>query len=189
MARWRSSVALGLGVIACSGCAPRALVALPSNASRWIDDSAAAATKSRVTVEARTRGWAGTPPPVDERATPVFVRISNGGSVPLRLSPDAFALVAGTRSFRTLAPDALGARRAALPTTTLAPGASASGFLYFEPVIGRWGFVDLRTSLVDAASGALLDTIDVPFASGHLERCARTEEMRPRDWLFRTCLP
>jgi hypothetical protein len=194
------SSCLVIVALAAAACAPRALVALPSTAAEWIDDFSARATTSRgVTVEARTRGWPGDPLDLDKHATPIFVRIENGGSVPLRLSRDSFELVAGTATFRTLPPDQIGAaradlRRRELRQETLGPGESDSGFLYFEPVEGKWGFPTLRTLLVDASSGALLDSVDVPFSSGYVVSCTLDRLDRQEAWsgenlLFHTCLP
>src|SRR4051794_35142590 len=94
----RSLLCAGVLATACvlaPACAPRAIVALPSTASTWVDDyTARAKTTTGVTVEARTRGWAGGPPlALGTLATPVFVRIANDGFVPLRVSRDDFELV------------------------------------------------------------------------------------------------
>lgn len=184
------TVALGAAL---GGCAPNALVALPSSAARWIDDTTAAATKAGVTVEARTSDFPGAPAlDLGGRATPLFVLVDNAGTVPLRVSRSAFALVSGTARFQTVAPEMArppsGAR--ALPMVELAPGASVSGFLFFEPVVGDWGFVNLRATLTDAANEVTLETIDVPFMSGH--RCARRargggSSGAGEAWLFRAC--
>ena len=76
----------------------------------------------------------------------------------------------------------------------LDPGESRAGFVYFEPVIGKWGFVHLRASLVDAETNALVATLDVPFSSGYLVGCTldsadRRQAPSSEDILFRGCLP
>lgn len=186
---------------ACAGCASRALVALPSLGSEWIDPfTAKASTPDGVTVEARTRGWPGSPLELGENATPVFVRVENHGKIPLELSRASFELVTGTAQFRALPSDQVGGahaanlRRRELRAGVLDPGESRAGFVYFEPVIGDWGFVHLRASLVDAEADALVATLDVPFSSGRLVGCTlesadRGQAPSSEDILFRGCLP
>ena len=186
---------------ACAACASRALVALPSLGSAWVDPfTAKASTPDGVTVEARTRGWPGPPLELGESATPMFVRVENRGEIPLALSRESFELVTGTAHFRALPSDQVrGAqdanlRRRELATGVLDPGESRAGFVYFEPVIGDWGFVHLRASLVDAEANALVATLDVPFSSGHLVGCTldsadRRQAPSSEDILFRGCLP
>ncbi len=195
--------ALGALVLsaACAGCASSALVALPSLGSEWVDPfTAKASTTDGVTVEARTRGWPGAPLALGETATPVFVRVENRGDIPLELSRASFELVTGTARFRALPSDQAGGahaddlRRRELATGVLDPGKSRTGFVYFEPVIGDWGFVHLRVSLVDAGTDALVTTLDVPFSSGHLVGCTldsadRLQAPSSEDILFHGCLP
>ncbi|MBX3206296.1 MAG: hypothetical protein KF764_14585 [Labilithrix sp.] len=198
--RATGALAIGALTLACAACAPRALVALPSIASSWVDPFAAKATSTDgVTVEARTAGWPGPALDLGESATPLFVRVTNGGRVPLGVSRAGFELVTGTARFRSVPPDAIAGaradlRRRELRTGTLEPGESQAGFVYFEPVLGDWGFVHLRASLVDASTEALLGSLDVPFSSGRLVRCTldeadRRESPAPEDFLFRGCLP
>jgi hypothetical protein len=190
-------------VISCAtvACGQRVLVALPSTASDWVDDYAArTTTTSGVTVEARTRGFDGAPLELGRLATPVHVRIENAGKVPLRVSRDDFQLVSGTAEFRPLPPDQIGGTPRAdlwqreLRPGTLEPGHWREGFVYFEPVIGDWGFIHLRTMLVAASSQALLDSVDVPFSSGRTFKCtlAEADRQEPRSGeniLFHGCLP
>jgi hypothetical protein len=188
-----------LALFTATACAPPALVALPSTSSHWIDAFSAKSTNVEgVTVTARTRGWSGPPLDTGGAATPILVHIDNRSGGPLRIARDSFELVAGTRRFRALPPDRIGAapadlQRRELASRTLGPGESESGFIYFEPVEGRWGFLRLRTSLIDASSNRLLDTVDVPFSSGEVVSCtldgvASEETSSDRDILFRTCL-
>ena len=157
---------------ACAACASRALVALPSIGSDWVDAfTAKASSTDGVTVEARTRGWPGPSLELGERATPMFVRVENGGQRPLELSRASFELVTGTAHFRAIPPEQIGAaradlRRKELATGVLDPGESRSGFVYFEPVIGDWGFVHLRASLVDASTDALVRDARRPLQLG-----------------------
>lgn len=194
--------ALGALVLsaACAACASRALVALPSLGSEWVDPfTARASTPDGVTVEARTRGWPGPPLELGENATPVFVRVENRGQIPLELSRASFELVTGTAQFRALPSDQVGGahvdvRRRELRAGVLDPGESRAGFVYFEPVIGKWGFVHLRASMVDAETDALVATLDVPFSSGYLVGCTldsadRRQAPSSEDILFRGCLP
>jgi hypothetical protein len=132
-------------------------------------------------------------------ATPVYLRVENEGRVPLRVSRDDFELVAGSASFRALAPEQVAPGRAdvrlrELRAEELAPAEVTAGFVYFEPVAGDWGFLHLRAMLVDARSGELAETLDVPFGAGRRERCAPDgrEYDEPRtgeDILFHGCLP
>jgi hypothetical protein len=199
MMRFRSilaTLALAMG----SACGPRVLVALPSTASHFVDDfTARATTESGVTVEARTRDFPGPPLMLGSLATPVHVRVENNGKIPLRLSRDDFQLVSGTAEFRALPPDQIGTPRADLNRRELrpgwlGPGEERVGFVYFEPVIGDWGFIHLRTMLVDASTEALLDSVDVPFSSGYLVKCTlehadRQESPSGENILFHGCLP
>ncbi|MBX3210497.1 MAG: hypothetical protein KF850_00535 [Labilithrix sp.] len=191
--------ALAAGALATTACARRALVALPSTASAWIDPFTARATsQGGVTVEASTDerrfAWLG----LGERATPVLVRVANGGDVPLDVSRATFELVAGTARFGAIPPDQIAPRadlrRRELRSGALEPGKSRSGIVYFEPVVGDWGFVKLRASLVDASSAALVGSVDVPFSSGREVRCtlddaARRDPPVPETFLVRGCLP
>lgn len=204
-AAWLRSCGLMLAGLLLTGtsvaaCAPRALVALPSTSSRWVDAfTARASTASGVTVEARTDGWPGPSLDLGDRGTPILIRIENGGTVPLRVARDTFELVTGTTRFRALPPDKVGSpqsdlRGRELRPGPLNPGESEAGFVYFESTQGDWGFLHLRASLVDERSDALLGTLDVPFSSGYhvsctLDRVAREEVSPDRDILFRACLP
>lgn len=189
-----------VAVVACGAVRQESvLVAMPSTAATWLSDSKSrATTTSGVTVEAQTRGFPGPPLALGSSATPLHVRIENNGHVPLKVSRDSFELVAGTASFRALPPDQIGARadlrRRELHPGTLDPGESEAGFVYFEPVEGHWPFLHLRTLLVSATNEELLDSIDVPFGSGHivdctLEHAALTEAPTGENILFRGCLP
>ncbi|MBX3258218.1 MAG: hypothetical protein KIS78_20655 [Labilithrix sp.] len=198
--RAHAVAALAACAIAATACARRALVALPSTASAWVDPFTARTTSQRgVTVEASTDARRLARLDLGGRATPVLVRVANGGDVPLDVSRASFELVAGTARFGSIPPDRFaGARpdlhRRELRSGALEPGESREGVVYFEPVVGDWGFVNLRASLVDASSAALLGTIDVPFSSGREVRCTlddadRREPPSPEAFLFRGCLP
>ena len=180
------------------GCTGSAIVALPSRAATVIDDFASRASDRHVAVEARTRGWAGPPLDLAGRATALLIAVQNVGDAPLRISRDSFRLVAGWGGeFRPVLPDQIPTANRGLParelrSTTLAPGEETSGFVYFEPVVGRWGFLHLRTTEVDADTGAVVGSLDVPFGTGHTVSC--TLDSAARAWpaeafLFRTCLP
>lgn len=165
-------VVAALGVMLVAGCAPNALVALPSERAQWMDDYAAAATSADVTVEARTDDFAGAPLDLGGRATPVHVRLRNGGRAPLRVARESFELVGGYgQRFRTIAPERIAEGRAdlgrrALAASTLAPGEAVAGFLYFEPVRGAWPFLHLRAALIDDVRAQRIGTVDVPFGTG-----------------------
>ena len=185
--------------IAVSSCTP-AIVALPSTKATWLDDfTSRASTSSGVTVLARTKNFSGPPVLVGKLATPIEVRIDNRSTTPLKVTRDSFELVAGTATFRALPPDQVGIPRAdlkrrELSPITLEPGESETGLLYFEPVEGRWPFLRLRTLLVDASTDALVDSVDVPFGTGHIVSCTLDQVDRQEPWsgenlLFHSCLP
>jgi len=180
-----------------AGCRRTVLLALPSKDAEWLSDFAARATEHQVSIEAHLQAWQGEPHDLARRATPVLVRVANSGKTPVRISRGSFELVSGTARFRTLAPEQLAGSASrivteALPESTLGPDESASGFVYFPRIEGTWGFMRLRTTLVDE-SQAVLGSVDVPFGSGHVERCslAYVDKHQPgtsKDLLFRTCL-
>lgn len=186
------------GVAGIFACRQTVLVALPSKDARWVSDFASKATEHEVTVEAHLHAWQGEPRDLSDRATPVLVRVENRGKVPVRIAPTAFELVGGTARFRTVLPERIAERPArlvteALPESTLAPGESSSGFLYFPRIAGDWGFLHLRTTLT-TPSEVVFGSVDVPFGSGHVERCSLAyvdegEPYRSTDILFHTCLP
>lgn len=187
-------------LVATAGCRSTMLVALPSNDAEWLSDFAAKATEPEheVSIEAHLHAWQGEPRDLEGRATPVLVRIENHGSTPVQIVKASFELMSGTSSFRTLAPERIVDRPAPLAAeelrdAVLGPGESRSGFLYFPRMTGYRGFVHLRAALLDT-SRALLGSIDIPFGSGHVERCslAYVDEREPRaptNMLFHTCLP
>lgn len=162
-----------------------------------VADFAAKTTEHEVSIEAHFHAWRGEPRDLDRRATTVLVRLENHRDAPVRISRDAFELVSGTARFPTVAPERVGAPAARLiaeelPESTLGPGESISGFLYFPRITGDWGFMHLRTALVDE-SHALLGSIDLPFGSGRVERCSlayvdRREPAGSSNILFHTCL-
>lgn len=151
----------------------------------------AAVTEEDVTVEARTRAWSGTPRDLDRTCTAVLVRVANDGRRPIAISRDSFSLLAAQRNFQRLLPDQIeGATpdvsSAELRSAVLEPGESASGFVYFERVEGDWGMLAFRTAVVDADSGALLNTIDIPFRRARIDTC---EPPPAHGEVFDTCLP
>ena len=180
-----------------AGCRPTTLVALPSKDAHVVADFAAKTTEHEVSIEAHFHAWRGEPRDLERRATPVLVRLENHRDAPVQISRSAFELVSGTASFPSVAPERVGAPLAGLlaeqlPESTLGPGESISGFLYFPRIMGDWGFMHLRTLLVDE-SRALLGSIDLPFGTGHVERCslAFVDQREPEsssNILFHTCL-
>lgn len=102
---------------------------------------------------------------------PVLVTVSNQGDRPLRLERTDFLLVPRVEMAADAgaAPAAAGAplppvapangreRAVALPEGVLGPGESARGYIYFPA--GPIGPAELRLRLIDAGSGAVLDSI------------------------------
>lgn len=183
---------------AAAGCGRTMLVALPSKSVDWVTDFGAKASEHHVTIEAHLRAWRGEPREIVDRATPVLVRFENLGTTPIRLSRTSFELVSGTARFQAIAPERIGTPPVRLiaeelPESTVHPGESSSGFVYFPRITGFWGFVHLRTILV-SESHAVLGSVDLPFGSGHDQRCSlayvdERELHPPTSILFRTCLP
>lgn len=168
---------LALGCAALFGCSHNVLVSLPSNEAVWIDAFASKATKNYVTIEARTRTTTGEPlVDIGHVATPVLIQVRNDGKTPLSLSPDAFELVSAIAIFHPL-PAAQIPRRyddrqvSELAATTLPPGTSVTGLLFFQPMDGDWGFIRLRATVPGGTEGAPSRTIDIPFSSGESVRC------------------
>ena len=152
--------------LALAGCATPALVPGASPLSRPTlgPGLGAAAEKAGVRVGARAQAW----PALETACTPVLVTVVNGTSEPLLVSPGAFVLVAGGGTFHpiradSIAPGSAETRRNELKSVDLPPRASARGFVYFERVEGFYGPIFLRAELVDARSGALYATVDIPF--------------------------
>ncbi len=156
-----------------------------------------ATTEEDVTVEARTLAWTGTPRELERTCTAVLVEVENGGRRPIAIARDSFSLLAAERSFQRLLPDQIAGATpevaaAELKPVVLEPGENARGFVYFERVADDWGTLAFRTSVVDAESHALVDTIDIPFRRMRLTTCdlAKLEDTAPwsRGEVFDTCL-
>lgn len=187
-----------IGLLAAlAGCRRQTLVALPSKDARVVADFAARTLEHQVSIEAHLHAWRGEPRGLEDRATTVLVRLENHGNVPIQVSRSAFELVSGTARWATVAPEQVAEQPAPLvaeqlPESTLDPGESAYGFLYFPNIAGSWGFMHLRTLLFDT-SHALLGSIDLPFGTGRIEHCslAHVDEREPEtgsNALFHTCL-
>lgn len=181
---------------ALAGCRRQKLVALPSKDAHVVGDFAARTLEHQVSIEAHLHAWRGEPRGIEDRATTVLVRLENHGRVPVRISRSAFELVSGTERWSAVAPEQVTEQPARLvaeqlPESTLAPGESTYGFVYFPKIKGSWGFMHLRTLLFDE-SRDLLGSIDLPFGTGRVERCSLAHvderELQGSNQLFHTCL-
>jgi hypothetical protein len=187
------------------GCRPPVLVPAPSTHLTRIDSFTAIATSrtSGVSVAAQTHAWESHPRAGRRAVTPVLVRVHNGGAVPLRISRDSFVLVTSqtttyAREFRALAPDQIDPLDVELSAlelkpATLASGGAITGFVYFQPIVGTWGIINLRTTLDDARNEKLLETVDIPLQQDHLRTCSldgvALANDEPHGVIFDTCLP
>lgn len=115
-------------------------------------------------------------PPAGNSGLAVLVTVSNRGDQALRLERGDFLLVprvevaadtsaspaAAGPPLTPVAPANSGARASALPEGVLAPGESARGHVYFAAAPD--GPAELRLRLIDAGSGAQLDSIATGLA-------------------------
>ncbi|MCP3140034.1 hypothetical protein [Pyxidicoccus xibeiensis] len=150
----------GLG-LACAvlllaaGCIPEARLQ-PTTGARVLQGDRDAATAAAAGVELVADGaaWKGSPGNLERSLTPVFVKLDNRGSRPLRLQYEDFALVGGESRFRyaALPPFSLGTGNASREQgiggsgrTSLHPGFSSGMWPYgpfgsYGPYSGgRWG--------------------------------------------------
>jgi hypothetical protein len=221
------AAALLLSALAFAGCAAR-LIPAPGAQIVPGPGPGAVAREAGVQISAHVDAWTGWPPSLGTVVLPILVTVENGGTVPLRVRRDDFALVtargarlpargpyevvgyamepapAGFAYPRFSFGVGFGAYRGwgvgvgvplyygdpffyddfyyplhvrvalptgdmvqmALPERVLEPGARAQGFLYFDRVKRSAERVDFTARLVDAATGAQIGTLAIPFVVG-----------------------
>jgi hypothetical protein len=128
----------------------------------------------------------------------VFVAVENRSAAPISISRDDFHLVTAGSILGALAPDRVAPQFATVVAEELRfgdlpAGGRRNGFLYFGPVVGWYGYVNFRVTVVNAATHLPLGTTDINLIQMHPPWCPN----RPKDlddwtaWgtVFNTCLP